>query len=124
MSKDLLRRRVNRILAAVALFVPALAFAAAKNSAVEKPAPDAPAVPRARPIAQKIIPAGSLLRDVVDTLARSRQQESSPFEPPGRPPDRPPVDPPGQNDPPNPPGQPPDRPPGQSNRPDGPPGQQ
>ena len=105
-------RRASRLIAALALFIPSFAFGAAKDAAVEKPAaPEAPAVPRARPFPHRIFPAGSLLRDVAQTLGRGGQNEASPFEPPGRPPDRPPVDPPGHNDPPNPPGQPPDRPP-------------
>jgi len=121
MSKKIQRRRVSRVIAAVALFVPSFALASAKGAAVEKPAtPDPPVVPRAKPLGQKIAPAGSLLRDIVDSFARSPRDEASPFEPPGRPPDRPPVDPPGHNDPPNPPGRPPDRPPDNSNRPDDP----
>ena len=96
MSKNIQRRRVSRIIAAVALSVPTLALASAKDTAVEKPAsPEATVVPRARPIVPKRIPPGSLLHDVVSTLGRNLNQEASPFEPPGRPPDRPP-DPPAR----------------------------
>ena len=112
MSNRIHRGRARYAIAAMALAVPAAAFASTPPATVAKQeAPETRPAPASASRHDEAAPKkGALLRAVLDTLAEHRTGEASPFEPPGRPPDRPPNNP-GHNDPPNPPGRPLDRPP-------------
>ncbi len=111
MSKTIRRHPARHVIAAAALTVPSVVFAAPPQTAaaIEQAPVTRTAIESASPHDPGTPVKGALLRAVVESLAVHSQQEASPFEPPGKPPARPP-DNPGHHDPPNPPGQPGDRP--------------